>query len=63
MLNRKNFLIKQDAEIIVKILVPKYAIRAEIKKDSQGYWINVWWNCDIIAPLTNQEMLQAQGEK
>lgn len=62
MLNRENFLFKQDAEITVKILVPRYATRAEIKKDSQGYWINVWWNCDIIAPLTCQEMAQALGE-
>lgn len=61
-LNRQNFLFLKDAEQIVNILIPVFADRAEIHKDEQGYWINVWWHCDIIAPLTIQETLQALGE-
>jgi hypothetical protein len=58
-LNRESFLFKQDADLAIKILVPQHASRAEIHRDEEGYWINVWWNCGIIAPLTIQEMEQA----
>ena len=61
-LNRQNFLFLKDAQRIRNILIPAFAGRAEIHKDEQGYWINVWWHCGIIAPLTIQETLQALGE-
>lgn len=62
LLNRESLLFQQDAEFIIKYLVPKHASRAEIHKDAHGYWINVWWNCGIIAPLTTNETHQALGE-
>lgn len=63
MQNRKNFLFRKHAHSFEKYLVPAHASRVEIKKDSEGYWINVWWHCGIIAPLTVQEEAQALGEQ
>ena len=62
MQNRENFLFKRHAESFIKYLVPAHASRCEVKKDSEGYWINVWWHCGIIEPLTHNEALQALGE-
>jgi len=63
MQNREIFFFKRHAESAVKYLVPTYASRCEIQRDEEGYWINVWWHCGIIAPLTVQEMAQALGEQ
>lgn len=60
--NRKFYLFKYNAKAMIKFLVPTHASRCEIKKDEKGYWINVWWHCGIIAPLTHQEEAQALGE-
>ncbi|ANJ20823.1 hypothetical protein RDp07_gp12 [Roseobacter phage RD-1410Ws-07] len=63
MKNRENFLFRGDAYLTTRILVPTYASRCEIQRDSEGYWINVWWHCGAIAPLTHNELNQAiQGE-
>ena len=59
--NRQVFLTERDADLFIKVLVPRYAKTASIKKDAGGYWLNVYWNCDIIAPLTVQETDQALG--
>lgn len=61
--NRKNFLWRKDAQATMKYLVPIHASRTEIMKDEQGYWLNVWWHCGVIAPLTVQEEAQALGEQ
>lgn len=61
--NREEFLWWGEANRMRDRLVPEFATKAEIKKDDEGYWLNVWWKCGIIAPLTVQESLQAQGEK
>jgi len=47
---------------MISTLVPKYAKAASVKKDGDGYWLNVSWNCGITAPLTIQETYQALGE-
>lgn len=58
--NTEFFLFASEASLAKKILVPTYATRAEIRKDpEQGFWINVWWNCGEISPLTSREMEQA----
>ncbi|ANJ20758.1 hypothetical protein HYO99_gp24 [Roseobacter phage RD-1410W1-01] len=63
MLNRQNFLFKHEAEKIgTKLLQGKYATRIGVEKDLDGYWLNVWWRCGIIAPLTLQETEQLLGE-
>ncbi|UAT28859.1 hypothetical protein PP753_gp20 [Dinoroseobacter phage vB_DshP-R7L] len=62
-INRKNFLFRKHAYAFEKYLVPAHASRVEIHRDSEGYWINVWWHCGIIAPLTVQEEAQALGEQ
>lgn len=61
--NRQNFLFKRHAVASIKYLVPTHASRAEVKKDSEGYWLNVWWHCGVIEALTVQEMAQALGEQ
>lgn len=60
--NRQNFLFRRDAQGFTKYLVPAHASRAEVKRDQEGYWLNVWWHCGIIAPLTTNETAQALGE-
>lgn len=60
--NTKYYLFKRHAQTIVNYLVPTYASRCVVSRDDQGYWINVWWHCGIIAPLTYQEEAQALGE-
>lgn len=62
-LNRQNFLFKRHAQSSIKYLVPTHASRCEIMRDSEGYWLNVFWHCGIIAALTVQEMAQALGEQ
>lgn len=59
MKNRQTFLTQRDADLFIPVLVPKFATAASVKKDAGGYWLNVHWNCDIIAPLTVQETEQA----
>jgi len=63
MLNKQHFLTQREADLFIPNLVPKYAKAASVKKDAGGYWINVHWNCEVIAPLTVQETVQALGEK
>ncbi len=63
MTNRESFMWWQEASRMRNVLVPEYATKAEIMKDESGYWLNVWWKCGVIAPLTVQESLQAQGEE
>lgn len=64
MINRQNFLFKHEAERVAERLLSfAFATRVGIEKDHDGYWINVWWKCGIIAPLTTQELDQAYGEK
>lgn len=60
--NRKSYLFKYQAYGIIKYFVPTYASRCEVHKDEEGYWINVWWHCGVIAPLTHNEEAQALGE-
>ena len=60
--NRKSYLFLKEAKDLEKYLVPDHASRVEIKKDKEGYWINVWWHCGVVAPLTIQEEAQALGE-
>lgn len=60
--NRKSYLFRYNAQAIIKYLVPAHASRCEIHKDEEGYWINVWWHCGVIAPLTHNEEAQALGE-
>lgn len=60
--NRKNFLFRKHAAAFQRYIVPTHASRCEIKKDHEGYWLNVWWHCGEIAPLTVQEEAQALGE-
>jgi hypothetical protein len=62
MSNKRSYLFRQDALSIIKYVVPTYASRCEILKDTEGYWINVWWHCGAIAPLTHNEEAQALGE-
>lgn len=63
MLNRQDFLFKFEAErLATKLLQQKHATRVAIEKDDGGYWLNVWWRCGIIAPLTMQETDQAMGD-
>lgn len=61
--NRRSYLFKRHAAATIKYLVPTHASRCEIMKDSEGYWLNVWWHCGVIAPLTHQEEAQALGEQ
>lgn len=63
MINRESFFWWGEARLARDLLVPEHATKAEIKEDEEGYWLNVWWKCGIIAPLTVQEHRQAQGEK
>ena len=60
--NRESFIWWGEARRMRDLLIPEHATKAEIKRDDKGYWLNVWWKCGIIAPLTVQESLQAQGE-
>ena len=60
--NRQNYLFEWEAQKMIPILVPKFAKAASVKKDAGGYWLNVSWNCGILAPLTIQETYQALGE-
>jgi hypothetical protein len=60
--NRQNFLWRYQAGGHIKYLVTAYASRCEVKKDEQGYWLNVWWHCGVVAPLTIQEYHQSLGE-
>ena len=62
MQNREEFLWWSHADETRQLLVPQHATKADIHKDEEGYWLNVWWNCGEIAPLTVQESNQAQGE-
>lgn len=62
MINRENFLFERDAALIINVLVPKYAKTVSIRKDADGYWLNVHWNCGIVAPLTINETEQALGK-
>ena len=61
--NRESFLWWGEARRARDMLVPEHATKAEIKRDEEGYWLNVWWKCGEIAPLTYNEHRQAQGEK
>lgn len=60
--NRQNFNFWTEASHVSDLLVPEYATKAEIHKNDSGYWLNVWWKCGIIAPLTTTETEQALGE-
>ncbi len=60
--NRQSYLFERNAAMMIDILVPKYAKAVSIKRDAEGYWLNVSWNCEVIAPLTIQETHQALGE-
>lgn len=62
MLNRQNFLTQREANLFKGKLIPQYAKAATVKKDGSGYWLNVTWNCGVIAPLTIQEAIQAENE-
>lgn len=59
MTNRQSFHFWSEASRVRDLLVPQFASKAVIHKDSEGYWLNVWWSCGVIAPLTVQEHLQA----
>lgn len=61
-MNRQNFLFERDAFLFISHLVPRFAHAASVHKDAGGYWLNVSWNCGVIAPLTIQETHQALGE-
>ena len=58
--NREAFIWWREARSMRDRLVPEYATKVEIKKDETGYWLNVWWKCGIIAPLTTNEAIQAE---
>jgi len=60
MLNLATFLFKRDAELNIQLLIPRHASKAKIHLGEDGYWINVWWNSGITAPLTIQELNQAE---
>ena len=60
MINRMNWLWMTDAKSFIPKLIPRYAKAATVKKDGSGYWLNVHWNCGIIAALTSNEALQAE---
>ena len=62
MINRENFLFHRDAALMITVLVPQFATATSIKKDAGDYWLNVHWNCGIVAPLTTNETEQALGE-
>lgn len=62
-INRQNFLFKKHAQASIKYIVPTHASRCEVKRDGEGYWLNVFWHCGIVAPLTVNEMAQALGEQ
>ncbi|AHX01028.1 hypothetical protein HL13_gp68 [Dinoroseobacter phage DFL12phi1] len=57
--NRETFLWWSEANQARHLVVPAFASKAEIMKDDEGYWLNVWWSCGVIAPLTVQEHIQA----
>ena len=62
MQNRQNFLFKHEAEKVAdRLLTFAFANKANVEKDGSGYWLNVWWKCGIIAPLTTSELSQAYG--
>lgn len=61
--NRAVFYFYRDAMSFLPLLVPLHATRAEVNKDIDGYWINVWWRNGAVAPLTVQEEQQALGEQ
>jgi len=61
-MNRQTFLTRRDADLFIRVLVPRFATAASVKKDAGSYWLNVHWNCGIIAALTIQETDQALGE-
>lgn len=56
--NRKTFLWWSEANAARHLVVPEYASKAEIMKDDEVYWLNVWWNYGVITPLTVQEHIQ-----
>lgn len=59
---RQYFILYKDAQQLVSILVPQYATSADIKSNENGYWLNVSWNCGVLAALTTHETDQALGE-
>lgn len=61
--NRAVFYYYRDAKTFIPLIVPIHANRAEVNKDIDGFWINVWWNNGEVAPLTVQEEAQALGER
>lgn len=61
-INCQFFLFRKDAEGFKRYLIPAHASRCEVKQNESGYWLNVWWHCGVIAPLTTQETAQALGE-
>lgn len=63
MLNKQYFIDKWDAErTITRLLLNNHATKVSLKKDDEGYWLNVSWKCGITAPLTIQETDQLFGE-
>lgn len=62
MSNTAYYLFRKDAALTTHLLVPEHASRAEIHESDNGWWINVFWNCGEVAPLTYNEELQAKGE-
>ena len=63
MQNREHFLWWAEAKAAIDLIVPEHATKAKIELDSdEGYWVNVWWNCGVIAPLTTNELLQAKEQ-
>ena len=60
MINKASFLFKGDAALTIKLLVPLHATKATIHKDISGWWLLVEWNCGNTAPLTIQELNQAE---
>lgn len=61
--NKELFFKWGEVKRVRDVLVPEHATKAEIERDEESYWLNVWWKCGIIAPLTIQEHHQVQGEK
>ena len=63
MLNRQYVLTKPDADkLATRLILKGYATLVSIKKNDNGYWLNVSWKCGITAPLTIQETDQLFGE-
>lgn len=61
-LNTQYFMFQHEAARFCDKLIPEYATMVGVLSNEHGYYLNVHWNCGIIAPMTVQEYDQALGE-